>query len=77
MSKLSFASQEIQFRLFHKAKGINTKAFTYHLQIRHNYVILRFKINLEQDKKFTSLKNDFRDFVARTEYEVITVFSQV
>lgn len=47
MSKLSLASQEIQFRLFHKAKGINTTAFTYHLQMRCNYVILRFKVILE------------------------------
>jgi len=33
--------------VLHEAKGIRTTAFLYHLQIRHNYVILRFKIDLE------------------------------
>lgn len=46
MRKLFLAHQEIQFKLFHEAKGINTTAFSYHLQIRHNYVILRFEVNL-------------------------------
>lgn len=36
----------VQTVCFMKLKGITTTAFSYHLQIRHNYVILRFKVNL-------------------------------
>lgn len=47
MRNLSLASQETQYKLFHDTKHINATAFSYHLQIRHNYVTVRFKVDLE------------------------------